>query len=259
MTRLRHEGAALLLAVQFLTRLRLPAGIEFTPARQAGSVRHYPLVGVFIGALGAGLFVVLSAVFGAPLSVLLTLAGVVCLTGALHEDGLADTFDALGGAVPRERALVIMRDSRIGTYGVVALLLVTSVKLLALLALPPAWIPWLLVAGHATSRTAVVSVMACSRYVREDGAASELAGRQPRSGLAFAGATAMCALAVVPLLMDTPPPAAAILGAMIGLGLGAGLTWRWFQRRLGGYTGDCLGAVQQLSETGLYLGVAALY
>ena len=259
MQRLAHELAAAGLALAFMTRLPLPGWFAYSEQRQQASVRYYPLAGIVVGLAGGLVFVFASSYFEPLLSALLAVASVIVLTGALHEDGFADLCDALGGAVSRDRALEIMRDSRIGTYGVVGLSLLVAAKVLALAEMPAAWVPWVMVAAHAGSRAAVVAVMSLSRYVRTDGAASSVAPRQPVAGLLLAGGFAALALVAPPLLMPEATPSAAILTALAGLAIGAGVIWQWFQRRLGGYTGDCLGSVQQGSETGLYLAVAALY
>ena len=134
-------------------------------------------------------------VFPVSLAVLLSTAASLLATGAFHEDGFADACDGLGGGATRERALEIMRDSRLGTYGAAGLGLMLAAKVLALAAAPPAVIPWLLVAAHAASRSSAVLVIATSTYVRDSGIAAPLADPMRPRGVAFAlatGAAAVC-------------------------------------------------------------------
>lgn len=251
--RLAEEGAVFLLALQFLTRLPLPADLGYTPERFAATPRWHPGVGALIGAL-AGLAYALSAsVYPPALAALLSTAAGLLLTGCFHEDGFADACDGLGGGATRERALEIMRDSRLGTYGSAGLGTMLAGKVLALAALPSAAVPMILVAAHAASRASSVLVLATSAYVRDHGAGKPVAAGVRPGGLAFA--LAVGALPVGALALLLPPVAA--LGGLVGLALGHLAMRARFERRLGGYTGDCLGAVQQTSEIGLYLGALA--
>jgi adenosylcobinamide-GDP ribazoletransferase len=235
----------LLLAVQFLTRL--PVRVAFTPAGMAAAPGWFPLVGMGIGAAAAAVHAAALLVWPAPIAVLLCLAATLLLTGALHEDGLADTADGLGGGATRERALDIMRDSRIGTYGAVALILAVGLKVAALMALPV--VAAALIAAHGLSRFSSVLVMATSPYAREAGAASGMAAPH----LALPCATALACVALLAWAFG----GVAALGALAGLAAAHLALRRVAERRLGGYTGDTLGAVQQVSEVAIYLGVLA--
>ena len=253
MSRAREELALLRLAVQLLTRWRSRSPDLFTEARFAAAKRYYPLAGALIGAFAGGVFWLAHLVFPVSLAVLLSTAASLLATGALHEDGFADACDGLGGGATRERALEIMRDSRLGTYGAAGLGLMLAAKVLALAAAPPAVIPWLLVAAHAASRSSAVLVIATSTYVRDSGIAAPLADPTRPRGVAFALATGAAAVCL-PLTVTAP---AVILAGVAGLAAGH-LAMRFpCERKLGGYTGDCLGGVQQMSELGMYLGVIA--
>ena len=265
MSRAREELAALGLAVRLLTRWPLrrrradpaadPASSAATPtARQSAvAVAYYAAAGTLIGALAGLVFCLAHLVFPVALSVVLAIAATLLVTGALHEDGFADTCDGLGGAT-RERALEIMRDPRLGTYGAAGLGLVLAAKVLALAAAPVEVIPWLLVAAHTASRASMAVALASGTYARTAGIASPLAEASPAGGrIAFAilvGGVVSCTL-----LVEATP--VALLAGLGGLALGHLLMRRAYERKLGGYTGDCLGAVQQASELGMYLGVLA--
>ena len=250
---MRNEGAVFLLAVQFLTRLPIGSAQLYTPERMAASVRYYPLVGGLVGAFSALAFYLASFVFPVLVSILFAIAAGLLITGVFHEDGLADTFDGIGGGVTRERALEIMKDSRLGTYGTLALLTVLAVKVIALTALPLMLIPIALIAGHGLSRLSSILVIATSRYVRDEGTGKPVAGGISTGGLLIAGLTGLAFVAYW-LAFYSP---LALLWAGGGLLLGHCLMRLFFERKLGGYTGDTLGAVQQLSELGFYLGLVA--
>ena len=250
-----HQVRLFFIALQFFTRIPIPAWVGFDAAWLQHASRYFPLVGVVVAAAAAAVYAV-AAHFWAPLvAVLLSTAAGVYLTGAFHEDGLADTCDGFGGGLSRERVLEIMKDSRIGTYGAVGMGLLVALKCALLASMPgPAAIAALFVA-HPLSRLAAVSLIWRMEYARDQGKAKPMA--QAMSGGEFAIA-ALCAL--------LPAAAAGASGhaawAAIGAGaLGAALAALWlaaiFRRRIGGYTGDCLGAVQQLAEVMIYLALAA--
>ena len=253
MIRVREELAVFLLAVQFLTRWPIQSRNLFTEARLTASTRYYPLVGAMIGAVSGGVFWLAHLVFPVSLAIVLATAASLLATGAFHEDGFADTCDGLGGGATRERALEIMRDSRLGTYGAAGLGLMLAAKVLALAATPPEVIPWLLVAAHAASRSSAVLAIATSAYVRDTGIAEPVAGRVAPHSQATALATGAAALCV---LLTVAMPGV-LLAGLGGLAAGHLLMRVMYERKLGGYTGDCLGAVQQTSELGIYLGIAA--
>lgn len=250
---MRNEGAVFLLAVQFLTRLPIGSAQIYTPERMAASVRYYPLVGALVGSFSALVFYQATFVFPAPVAILFAIAAGLLITGAFHEDGLADTFDGIGGGLTRERALEIMRDSRLGTYGTLALVIGLALKFGALMALPITLVPIALIAGHSLSRLSSILVIATSSYVRDEGTGKPVAGGISATSLFVGGLTG---LAVVAFWWASYPPVA-LLWAGGGLLVGHGLMRLFFERKLGGYTGDTLGAVQQVSEFGFYLGLVA--
>ena len=247
----KAELPAFLQALQLLTRLRPPFALPFDPEDQRASPRWYPGVGLVIGLICGVIYWGAALMFPPVVAVLISGAAGLIVTGALHEDGFADACDGLGGVWPRDRVLEIMRDSRIGTYGMLGLGLMLAVKAAALAAMPVLAVPFVLIAGHALSRVSMLWVMASSDYVRQAGAASGVAGGLGQRDVVIGFVSA--AVALVPLLFVLP-----FLALPLGLaGLAAGhvAMRRRYEARLGGYTGDCLGAVQQCSEVGFYLGV----
>lgn len=255
MRRVAREAALFALAVQFLTRIPVPA-VPWSQARMTAALRHFPLVGLAIGASLALVFWAASSVWDPVLGAVAVVAVGLCLTGAFHEDGFADFCDALGGHVSKERALEIMKDSRLGTYGSAGLFIMLGARVAALASAGPAAL-WLLPAGQGASRASAVLAATTGPYVRTDGTGRVIAARDRSArigpgGLAWAMLTGLGALALLGVLGWQ-----AVLGGAIGLILGHVAIRAIYQRRLGGWTGDCLGAVQQASELGLYLGALA--
>ena len=241
------------LACQMLTRFPAARGVDYAPELDAAAVRYYPAVGILVGLAGGAVFAASYGLFGPFSAAVLSLAATALLTGAMHEDGLADTADGIGGGRTAERALAIMRDSRIGVYGVLALGLVLAARVFALAGLSP-WTGFvILVAAHCLSRWSVMIVIATARYVRSSGTASPVAGPVSQISHSVAGGTALAGLMLVGLAAS---PVAA-LGALVGSICGHVAARAFFQPKLKGYTGDTLGATQQVSEVGAYFGLLA--
>ncbi|HEY0819517.1 MAG TPA: adenosylcobinamide-GDP ribazoletransferase [Rhizobacter sp.] len=248
---IRHELRLIGVALQFLTRVPVPVG--FDPQWLNQSARHFPLVGALVGLFGAGVLWAAGALFPPAVAVGLSMAATVWLTGAFHEDGLADTCDALGGTVGRERALEIMKDSRIGTYGALALLLVLGLKAATLAALPLVWAMVALVLAHTVSRTAAVALIRFLPYAGDvsQAKAKPLAERISGTGLCVALAWPVALAAALLAWQPGWWPIVATAGLVTGLVASACV--RWFMRRLGGITGDALGATQQFTELSVLL------
>lgn len=245
---LRHELRLFWVAVEFLTRVPVPRWIGFDPTWLQASARHFPAVGACIGIFSAAVLWTASQLFPPWVAAGLSMAAGIVLTGAFHEDGLADTCDALGGAADRERALVIMKDSRIGTYGTVGLLLVLGLKAATLAAMPLALSLPALVLGHVASRAAAVALMHWLPYAGDTAftRAAPSVYRATKTALYAAWGWVACvsALLLAGSSADLPTVGAALVAAIIC----AGVCARRWKRRLGGITGDTLGATQQLTE-----------
>jgi adenosylcobinamide-GDP ribazoletransferase len=248
-TALSREAARLLSAVQLLTRLPVPdPGWE--DGRMLRASRYFGLVGLAVGAAMAAVW--LLAAQGMPPAVAAGLALVtgLLLTGALHEDGLADCADALGGQVDRARALEIMRDSRLGTYGVLALLGAMGLRWAALAALSPELGALALVLAASLGRGLMTTATLVLRPARRDGLGAML-GTGPRpqeAGLALAPALVLSALAGW----------AGFAALLCATAVVAWMLWR-LSVRLGGYTGDGIGAVAALAETAALVALAAVW
>ncbi|MDR2240994.1 MAG: adenosylcobinamide-GDP ribazoletransferase [Zoogloeaceae bacterium] len=245
---MRREAEYFFGAVRFFTRVPVPAWVGHSQAALDGATRYFPLVGILVGALGALAFLLAAAALPVSLALLLSMAATLLVTGAFHEDGLADTVDGFGGGWTKEQALAIMKDSRIGSYGALAVALMLLTKFNALHELPDAWIAPALVAGHAASRLFSALLIFSLDYAREDDSAraKPLAVGMSGGSLAVAALSGLVPLALLPWQAAA---AGLLLAALTTL-----LAARYFVRRIGGYTGDCLGAAQQFAELALYLG-----
>ncbi|WP_424969399.1 adenosylcobinamide-GDP ribazoletransferase [Dinoroseobacter sp. S76] len=251
----RPQFRDLPLALSLLSRLPVPVDHSRAGERAATAAWAYPLVGAGLAALAGGLAWALSALGLPPGPVAgLVLVTQVMLTGALHEDGLADSADGLWGGWEPARRLEIMRDSRIGAYGVLALglsLLLRWACLVAILdAAGPGGLIAALVAVAALSRGAMVTVMHALPFARSDGLAHRV-GSVPRWSalLAVALALGVCAMLWGPL--------GSLLLAGVG-GLSALVVGRLALSRIGGQTGDILGATQQVAEISALLALTTL-
>ncbi|MEO0365959.1 MAG: adenosylcobinamide-GDP ribazoletransferase [Pseudomonadota bacterium] len=245
-----NELAIFALAIQFLTRIPLPIGDAYSPARLAATPRYYPLVGALVGLMSAVVYWLTATALSPTVAVLLAIGAGLLITGAFHEDGLADTFDGLGGT-DRERTLAIMRDSQIGTFGALALGVMLALKSATLIGLDPSYVGLTLIIGHGLSRLSAVLVIATSQYARDHGTGKPTADGIDRVSLVIAIATGAILLCVLAIAAGLSATLAVAVGGLLGhFGMRV-----LFERRLGGYTGDTLGAVQQTTELGVYLGL----
>lgn len=243
----------LLHAALFLTRFPVPS-----PARVDRPLMHagwaFPLVGLIVGGLGGGALW-LGAEAGLPLlaAAVLALAVSAFMTGALHEDGLADLADGFGGGASPERKIEIMRDSRVGSYGVLALVFATGLKASALAGIAVA-APWLaalaFAAAHVMGRAIILPI---AFFL----APASAGGLGTGAGRPKAVTTGLC-LALGTLLTLVLLPGTGFAVAILAAGLGALTTAILAQRQIGGYTGDVLGGGEQVAECFVLLGLSML-
>jgi adenosylcobinamide-GDP ribazoletransferase len=246
------EIRLLLTAVQYFTRIRVPAWVGHAQEQLAGAVRYFPVVGLIVGASGAATLWLAAHVLPAPLPAILATIVTVLMTGAIHEDGLADTCDGLGGGATRERALEIMKDPRIGAFGAIALILMLLLKISALSVMPVWTAMAAIVAAHAFSRFCAVLISFAGRYV----GSAERSRAAPVVQRVKIGDVLIAAVCGLPALVLCGREA--IIAVVVALVL-LGLLFRWCVRRIGGYTGDTLGAAQQVTETGFYVALLAAH
>ncbi len=249
---IRAELRLLATALTFLSRCPGVARVaDPTPAALARSSRYFPLVGVLVGALGGALFAIASCFFVPAIAATLALLGMVLSTGAFHEDGLADSADGFGGAFDTRRKLEIMKDSRIGTYGAVALLFALLLKWSALQTMSAGLAVLALISAHAVARWSSLPLTLYLPYARGEGPNKPLAEGIRRRELWIASLfTLVVVLASCWLLGATPAFAGGLLLTIVLLTVLAA----WIcQRQIGGVTGDTLGAANQLLEIAVLL------
>ena len=262
----KRELALFFTALMFYTRVPCPRWVGYSEENLTASVRYLPAVGWLVGGVTAGALLLCMCVLPPALSVALAMVASIFLTGAFHEDGLADVCDGFGGGWSKMKILDIMKDSRLGTYGASALLLILLVKFLAvsaLLELPASgdlpmgvFMLLLMVSAHGLSRLMAILTIVMMPYVRED----ELSKAKPvvKSGLNWGSGSLWCAVAigVGPLFLLQSSWVFLVILPMLLVKL---LMDRFFKKWIGGYTGDCLGAIQQITEVVFYISIITLW
>ena len=240
-------------ALAFYTRIPVSISNKNLKDQKACSILYFPLVGWIVGGVGALIFQIGFFFFPLSVALLFSMIGTIVLTGALHEDGFADSCDGFGGGWTREEILAIMKDSRLGTFGLLGLAMMLSLKYVTLLSLDAIQIPPLLIAAHSLSRCVAASLLFSHDYVGSpiDGKAQALVKRISKRELGI-----ILLLGMLPwlILMDGVYWLIVIPLILLQQFLG-----HYFNRRLAGYTGDCLGATQQMTEVFCYLFVLAFY
>ncbi|MBE0405884.1 adenosylcobinamide-GDP ribazoletransferase [Psychrobacter sp. AOP22-C1-22] len=260
---IKYEWRLVLVAIQFLTRLPVPQFTHYNPQWLHESSRHFPAVGLLVGLLCAGVFWLGSVLFTPLVAAVISTAFGIKLTGAFHEDGLADSCDGLGGGLTRERTLEIMKDSRLGTYGVLGLVSALLIKISLLASMPLFVAIVALIVGHTASRLLCISLLTLLPYGGEiEHAKAKPMAQQltPLQGL-YSSGWLLLALGLVtfmfPYTVQQIGFAQWLLALVLAL-IATDYMRRLLRRRLDGYTGDGLGATQQLSEIAIYVGLAAI-
>jgi len=239
MNAIRAELVLLLAAAGFLTRIPVPGWVGWTDDRMIRASRYFPVIGALIGGIGGLTWWLAGLVLPAAASAGLALAAMLLLTGALHEDGLADCADGLGGGKTGDKALEIMRDSRVGSYGVLALVISIGLRWTALAALAPLWGVLALAISCGIGRAVIVPAPALASYARPDGLGSQVAVGAGFREIGSALGTALVFALVAGWV--------GILALLLALAAAGGFLF-YMVRRVGGYTGDGLGAMVQLGE-----------
>ncbi|MFZ6768966.1 adenosylcobinamide-GDP ribazoletransferase [Undibacterium sp. Di26W] len=250
-----HQLRLFFIALQFFTRIPIPAWVGFEADWLRQSSRYFPATGWVVGVVCAGVYAGAAELWPHAVAVVLSTIAGILLTGAFHEDGFADVCDGFGGGMTPERVLDIMKDSRVGAYGAIGILLMLALKLALLISLPAQMTVPALLLAHPMSRLASCSLIWRMHYARHEGKAKPLA-QEMRSGEFLIACLTVC-LPAAWLLVYFPFQPASLLTSLVLIVL---LTWRMarmFQRRINGFTGDCLGATQQVAEVGIYLGLLA--
>lgn len=236
----------------FFTRIPCPKWVDHKPEYLKKSTKYFSLVGIIIGSIGALIYYGSSYILSHEIAILLSMVSTIYATGAFHEDGFADVCDGLGGGWTKEKILLIMKDSRLGTYGVIGLLFILGLKFLALREASNYYIPLILISGHSLSRFIATTLIYTHPYVRETESKSENASNNITSSMLIFNAF----FAIIPLFFFKTPY---VFITIIPMYLSKMYLGKKFKKWLGGQTGDCSGAVQQLSEVVFYLSIIILW
>ncbi|ALL05423.1 cobalamin synthase [Pedobacter sp. PACM 27299] len=246
---MKEELRIFFTAMMFYTQLPCPKWVDHNPEYMNKSTRYFPLIGWLVGGLSFLVFWLSNFLFGLEIAVILSLAAGVYITGSFHEDGFADVFDGFGGGWTKSKILDIMKDSRLGTYGVVSLIFLFGIKYLALQKVAgnlqsPYLLLLIFITYHALARLTAIQLTFTSKYSREDESSKSKPIAKSYSYKEVIGAYVF-GLAPLAVLTTIHWPLIGVLVPLILLYL---ISQRYFNKWLDGYTGDCLGAVEQFAE-----------
>lgn len=245
---LKEQYHLLMVAVSFLTRIPVKLWRDYLPTDSQQAVKYYPLVGLLLGFLTAGAFYLSQLILSTELAIVIAIMCSLLLTGALHEDGLADCVDAFGSSHERSRILEVMKDSHLGTYAVLVLICIIFYKFYSLSALAGLGLKQIfftLILAYGLSRFVAISMMCRLAYVRiQDSKVSAEVHRLNYRECFYA------ALPLLPVFLFVPIKL--LLSLLVVLLVVRYCLIKYFRYKLGGYTGDCLGATQQIVELFIY-------
>jgi adenosylcobinamide-GDP ribazoletransferase len=244
---MKSAASSFLVAIQFMTRLPVPRAIKYSPDALAKSAVFFPAIGLLIGAGGGALYWLFSPHVSRDIVVLVILVYLVTITGGLHEDALGDAADGFGGAREKDRILLIMRDSRIGSFGTVAITLSLLARFVLLTNLAPGKFVTFLIAGQVLGRWTALPLAFFLPSARDSEPGQGKLIAHKITGVSFAAGTAL-ALTIVALALGTAAVPALLIAVLV-----AAMSSFYYRRRIGGITGDCLGATNQLTEIAVYL------
>jgi len=244
---MRKEMQIFFTALMFYTRIPCPGWVKHDPDYLNQATKYLPLIGWIVGGSAALAFYLSATLFPKSIAIIASIAASIFITGGFHEDGLADVGDGFGGGWTRKKILEIMKDSRIGTFGALAIGLALALKFFSLMEIPSYYIPIVLIIGHSMSRTASVVVVYFYEYARSNESSKS---KPVAKGTGKIALIIALVVGLLPLSLLKTPLALTIcippLIVMIGMA-------HYFNRWIGGYTGDCLGAIQQISELSIYM------
>lgn len=244
---IKKEGHIFFAALLFFTRIPCPKRIKVTQEHFSKSARYFPLIGWIVGGFSALAYFSFSFILPQSIAILSSMLFSILLTGGLHEDGLADVCDGFGGGWNKEKILAIMKDSATGVYGAIGIIMVMLFKFSILSESDVTQIPFLLIAAHSISRFVAVTFMYTHNYARAN---EESKSKNVAQKMSFVSLIIAVLFGITPLLLFNN---GFIFLILIPLILTKWLLARYFTKWIGGYTGDCLGATQQISEIVFYV------
>ncbi len=250
---MKKEIQIFLTAIMFFTRIPCPKWVDHSPEFLKKSAKYFSLVGIIVGSIGALVFYGCSFIFSTEISLLLSMVSTIYITGAFHEDGFADVCDGFGGGWTKEKILLIMKDSRLGTYGVSGLIIILAIKFSTLRETPIDLIPLTIIAGHSVSRFIATTLIYTHSYVRDT---DDSKAKPAAKSITLSMVVVSAIFGLAPLLFFKTP---LIFLTLIPCYLAKVYLGAKFKKWIGGQTGDCAGAVQQLCEVVFYLSVITLW
>jgi adenosylcobinamide-GDP ribazoletransferase len=254
---MKREWRLFLTAIMFYTRIPVPKNIVYSDDLLNKSTKYFSFIGWIVGGFGALVFYLSQFVLPISISMILSMVSTILLTGAFHEDGFADSCDAFGGGWTKEKILEIMKDSRIGTYGSVGLILILATKYFSLTSISVELIPLVLIAGHALSRYTATGMIFFSKYSREDAnlSADRHGSKSKPIGKALSSKDYFISLVFgsAPLFLLSLLYSYWYLIIILTCIPIIYFLKKYFEKWIDGYTGDALGATQQFSEVVFYL------
>lgn len=264
---MKKEVQIFFTALMFYTRIPIPKIIQYNSDYAQKSFKYLPLIGLLVGGISAFILFLSLIVLPISIAVILSMISSLLVTGAFHEDGLADTVDGFGGGWNKEDILRIMKDSSIGAYGTIALIITLFLKfqlLVTLISLPETneipthyFILFVFFAGHSISRITAISTMITHQYVRVNDYSSKLKSVANKN-IKWTNTSFIFAFifALFPLFLFQTHFVFILLLPIYIVKI---LLTKFFKKWIGGYTGDCLGAIQQISEIVFYIGILILW
>ncbi|UZR99675.1 adenosylcobinamide-GDP ribazoletransferase [Chondrinema litorale] len=254
---IRKEIRYFFTALMFFTRIPCPTFPDYKEEYLNKSRKYFPLIGWVVGGIAASVLLAFSYILPITVSVLLSVIAGVWVTGAFHEDGFADICDAFGGGWTKEQILRIMKDSRVGAFGAIGIFLIVLIKIFALIEIAQLdiWLTcWAILNGHTCSRFVASTFVHSHEYVQDiDKSKSKPIANNK---LSFAEMFYSFVIAILPLFLSInwwyllAFPIAYLPKIYLGY---------FFNKFIGGYTGDCLGATQQVSEVVFYLSILGIW
>lgn len=240
-------------ALMFYTRIPCPKWVDHDPIYMKNATRYFSLIGWIVGGLSALVFWICNHFFSVEISLVLAMAASIRITGAFHEDGLADVADGFGGGWTQEKILLIMKDSRLGTFGVVSLILILGLKFLSLREVPVEAIPFVIICGNALSRMNASFLLYRGKYIQNNNS-SKAGSAAHKLSVPSLIVNLIFGLSSLLLLYNF-----LFLVCLIPLLITERLMYRFYKKWIGGYNGDCAGAIQQVSEVVFYLSLLVIW
>lgn len=254
---IKKELTYFLTALMFFTRIPVSSKLQYSSDIMNNSQKYYPMIGIVVGLFNAVILYVIHLVLPFDIALIIMMIAGVLLTGGFHEDGFIDVCDSFGGGYGKEKILTIMKDSRVGAYGAIGIVLLFLLKYVVMKHLAETSLTGflvILIIAHSTSRYLSGLMIHSHQYVAD----TDLSKSKPMANKALSVKTLFMGMAVTllpyfyfqNLLVFLVLPFAYLGKAYLG--------W-YFKKHIGGYTGDCLGTVQQVTEVLVYLGFVVLW